>query len=117
MTNGNYNLIVKNRNHLSISTLSPINFINSGGTVTIFDFTTNSNVKANNQAMLANGKYGLKFGNANGDNAINAGDRIRTRVTQDRSGIYATEDINMDGNISSIDRVLARLNYDSVESI
>ncbi len=117
LTNGNYNLIVKNRNHLSISTSVPINFINSGGAVTAFDFTTNSNVKANNQAILANGKYGLKFGNANSDNAINAGDRIRTRVTQDRSGIYATEDINMDGNISSIDRVLARLNYDSLESI
>ena len=67
--------------------------------------------------MLGNGKFGLKFGNANSDNAISAADRIKIRLTTDRLNAYASEDINMDGNITSIDRVLSRLNYDSLERI
>ena len=67
--------------------------------------------------MLNTGNYGLKFGNSNSDNAINASDRIRSRGTNDRFNSYASEDLDMDGNISSIDRVLSRLNYDSLERI
>ena len=115
LTAGNYQLIIRHRNHLAIATNTALNI--TLGTPTTIDFTNNSNVKGSNQAMLSNGTYGLKQGNANGSNAINSQDRVAIRASSDQNNVYNSLDINMDGIISSIDRIISRTLNDGVENI
>ncbi len=115
LTTGNYQLIVRHRDHLAIATNTPLNI--TLGTPTTIDFTNNSNVKGSNQAMLSSGVFGLKQGNANGSNAINSQDRVAIRASSDQNNVYNSLDINMDGIISSIDRIMSRTILDGVENV
>ena len=112
---GKYKITIRHRNHLAISTDIDIDI--SAGYTTTLDFTTNQNVKGDNQTMIQPGIYGLKMGNTNGNDRINSQDRIALRLSPDRTNVYSPLDINMDGNISSLDRVLNRSVSDSIEKI
>ena len=115
LTTGNYNIVIRHRNHLAIATNTALNI--TLGTPTTIDFTTNTNVKGSNQALLSSGVYGLKQGNANGSNAINAQDRVAIRASSDQNNVYNSLDISMDGIISSIDRIMSRTVNDGVENV
>ncbi len=112
---GKYKVTIKHRNHLAITTNTDIGIVE--GQTTTLDFTTNQNVKGGNQAMLKPGVYGLKMGNTDGNGQINSLDRIALRLSPDRTNVMSLLDINMDGNISAIDRILSRSVSDSVEQL
>ena len=112
---GKYKVTVKHRNHLAISTNTDIDIV--AGQNTMLDFTTNQNVKGGNQALIKPGVYGLKMGNTDSNNRINSIDRIVLRMSSDRINVASNLDINMDGNISSIDRILSRSTGDSVAQL
>ena len=112
---GKYQVTMRHRNHLAITTNTDVDVV--AGQTTDLDFTTNQNVKGGNQALLMTGVFGMKMGNANGSTAINSLDRILVRISPDRTNVYSPLDINMDGNISSIDRILARALRDSLEQL
>ncbi len=115
LTSGKYKVTIRHRNHLAIATDTDIDI--ASGQTTLVDFTTNQNVKGGNQAMIQPGIYGLKMGNTNSNDRINSQDRIALRLSPDKTNVYSPLDINMDGNISSLDRILNRSVGDSVEKI
>jgi hypothetical protein len=106
-----YHINIKHRNHLPISTRTPVNLV--VGNNAIIDFTGNSNVQGSNQALLKPGVYGLKQGNSSGDLKINSLDRTQVRSASDASNVYSNNDLNMDGLVSSLDRSIARSAGDS----
>jgi len=126
LDNGNYKYAIRHRNHLGVMTnaaLTP----NSSGLVT-YDYTTNAGntglygTKA--QKQVATGVWAMWAGDVNGDNKVlsSASSGSTTATTSDMSllisrvsgdagnttnvntysvpGVYAPEDINMDGNIN-----------------
>ena len=111
----NYNIIVRHRNHLAISTSTAI-ILTSGSTVAI-DYTTNTNVLASNQSLLAPGVYGMKKGNTNGDSSIDATDRVQTRTGAESFGIYTNRDLNLDGYINATDRNISRLEAEASDGV
>jgi hypothetical protein len=108
---GNYQAIIMHRNHLSISTNQDITI--NPNTIINLDLRANINVKGSNQAMLGDNQFGLKSGNVNDDLYINSSDRVLVRNQKDTANLYSDYDINLDGQISSQDRSLARLNKES----
>ena len=101
---GSYNIIVRHRNHLAISTNTPITITN--GATTNFSFINNSNVKGSNQTILATGKYGMRAGNVDGDGQILSTDRNIIQTSLEFSNVYNSKDANMDGNVDSTDRTI-----------
>lgn len=91
--------------------------INIWGNFTSFDLTTNIGVRGFNQAFLKNQVYGMKQGNSNSNNTINSVDRLIIRLMSDRDNIYLSADINMDGRVNAVDRILSRSTKDTIEII
>ena len=112
---GNYQVVVRHRNHLAVGTTTALT-LTAGQGVTL-DMTSNTNVKGSNQTMLKTGLYGMRLANTNGNNAINASDRTVSRQAQDANNIYRQADVNMDGIVNAQDRTLSRLASEAVESI
>ena len=108
---GNYNVIIRHRNHVAISTATTI--VMSSGSANSIDFTTNLNVQGGNQTLLGNGSYALKAGNTNGDNAIDASDRVATRTGTEAYRQYDKRDLNMDGTVDATDRQTVRIAPDT----
>ena len=111
----NYNIIVRHRNHLAISTATGVALAPSS--TTTLDYTTNTNVLGTNQALLATGVYGLKKGNVNGDANIDATDRVATRTGAESAGIYNIRDLNLDTRVDASDRAIARSQRDAADGI
>ena len=116
ITPGNYKFIVSHRNHLSVSSDALVSLTagQSAQDFNSFDFTTNANVKAGNQTMLKPGVYGLRKGNIDGNNVINAQDRTILRSAVESVGVYSDFDLNLDGNFNSQDRAISRLEPDAI---
>ncbi len=112
---GSYNVIIRHRNHLAISTNTPITITN--GATTSFSFVDNVNVKNGNQTMLATGKYGMRAGNVDGDGQILSTDRNIIQTSLEFSNVYNSKDVNMDGNVDSTDRTIVGLAPESNETI
>lgn len=108
---GNYQAIVMHRNHLAISTDQDIT-INPNTTINL-DLRGNINVRGSNQTTLGDNQFGLKAGNVNDDLYINSSDRVAVRSQRDTANVYSNFDINLDGQISSLDRSLSRLGKES----
>lgn len=111
----NYQIVIKHRNHLSVSTSTAINL--SPGMTTNVDFTNNSNVLNNNQKLVSNGQYAMVAGNVNSGSEIDASDRVAVRSENEATNVYSNLDVNMDGYIDSSDRTIARNTSDSVDQI
>ena len=111
----NYQIIIKHRNHLSVSTNTAINL--APGIVTTVDYTNNSNVLSNNQKLLSTGQYGMVAGNVNSGSEIDASDRSIIRNGNEAADVYSNLDVNMDGYIDSSDRTITRVVPDSVDQI
>ena len=101
---GSYNIIVRHRNHLAISTNTPITITN--GANTDFSFINNANVKGGNQTSFSTGKYGMRAGNVDGDGQILSTDRNILQTSAEFSNVYNSKDANMDGNVDSTDRTV-----------
>jgi hypothetical protein len=109
---GSYDIRVRHRNHLAISTATSV-MLNTGSNS--IDFTANTNVRNSNQVLLKTGVYGLKRGNVNGDNGLNATDRNTVKSLPDALGVYSKFDVNMNGDITSTDRLIEKGVVDAIE--
>ena len=105
---GNYNVAVRHRSHLSVMTSASV-LLNSG--LAMIDMTSalQTTYGTNAQKTFPNGKRALWCGNVNGDNRLmytgspNDRDLILTRIggvipTNTVFGYYR-EDVNMNGNV------------------
>jgi hypothetical protein len=107
---GLYKIIVRHRNHIPIATNTPIT-LTLGGTSNI-DFTTNANVKGNNQIQVGtvgtgntgSPIYGLRSADSNKDGATDALDRSNLDSSSESSNVYDIRDLNLDGAIDAVDR-------------
>jgi hypothetical protein len=118
-TNGNYKVIIRHRNHISIATNTAISL--SQSTTTTLDLTTNQNVKGSNQKQIgtigSTPVYGLRLGDINSDGSVDALDRSIIRSAQETTNTYIVQDINLDGSIDSLDRNILRLADETVEDL
>jgi hypothetical protein len=113
---GSYKVLLRHRNHLAISTITPITI--TAGSITLIDFINNSQ---NSQIIAGtsstnNSVYGLRSGNVNSDSIINVLDAGVSANTPD-STLYNVFDMNLDGITNVIDTGLVRNATDAVEVI
>ncbi len=99
---GIYYIVVRHRNHLAIMSSAAISLSSS---TPLYDFST-AQTKAygtNPMAVLADGKYGMWAGDADGSATIDSGDRNNAWNSRNTTNYYSS-DINLDGVIDSADR-------------
>jgi hypothetical protein len=118
-SSGSYKIILRHRNHLAIATNTNITL--APNTVATIDFTLNTNVKAANQKSLGldsynYNSYGMRLGDVNSDNTINATDK--TLVQNANDGIYYSNfDLNLDSMVNAGDRTLMDASPDAVANL
>jgi hypothetical protein len=116
LTSGSYKVILRHRNHLAISTVTPITI--TSGSNTNIDFSSNSQ----NSQILAgtnssnNAVYGMRSGNTNSDSIINVLD-VGLSANAAPSTLYNILDVNLDGITNVIDTGLVRNTPNAVENI
>ena len=102
---GNYYIVIRHRNHLSVMSASAVSL--SSSTSTLYDFTSGQSQAYGTDPMkaLTGGIYALYAGDANGDGLIDASDRSAVWRPQNGSpwaySKYA--DFNCDGGIDAVD--------------
>ncbi|MHC1776856.1 MAG: FISUMP domain-containing protein [Lentimicrobium sp.] len=101
--NGEYYIVVKNRNHIETWSANPVSF---AGNNIVFDFTDAASKAYGDNLKLKNNKYCNYGGDVNQDDAVDTGDM--TLVDNESSNYttgYIAEDINGDGTIDIGDMV------------
>jgi hypothetical protein len=116
MTTGSYKIVLRHKNHLAISTITPITI--TAGTITNIDFTTNSQ---NSQILAGTDSsntpvYGMRNSNVNSDSIIHVLD-AGISANAPGSTIYSVFDVNLDGTTNSMDTDLVRKAPDAVENL
>jgi len=106
ITPGNYYIVIRHRNHLSIMSASPIslNFTNS----TVYDFRSAQTQAFGTNAMqdLGGGVFGMIAADANSDGTINATDLNAFWIPQNGTPYNyqtKTSDFNLDATINATD--------------
>ena len=109
--NGNYYIVVRQRNHLAIMSAGT-HYLESSGS-TVYDFTTAQSKAWGTAPMkeLGTGIYGLFTGDANGSGGISSADRVAVYADKDLTG-YRGTDLNLSTAVNSADRVLCYGNKD-----
>jgi hypothetical protein len=120
ITTGSYKVIVRHRNHIAIATDTNIT-LTSGSNTTI-DLTRNVNVKGLNQLLVGTNSaaqqvYGMRQSNANSDAFIDSTDQTLLFNSIDTANTYNLKDVNLDGDIDSLDISITRLVLDAGENI
>ena len=109
LTDGNYFIVIKSRNHLSVMSKNSISLNCSSA---LYDFTT-SQTKAygtNPMKALTGGFYGMVTGDANSDGTVTNADRNLWRTYFGSFG-YLKTDFNLDVSVSNADRNIWRINF------
>ncbi len=103
LAQGTYFVVISHRNHLPISTAIPVDFRED---LPVLDFILDPGLAFGIQPQfeLLPGIYGLYPGDANGDQAVDAGDRGAVWNNRNLTG-YRTDDLNLDGINDAADRV------------
>ena len=103
LSDGNYYVVVRHRNHLAIMSASAIPLSKSS---TLYDFTTSQSQAYGTLAMkvLSDGLYGMPTGDGNQDGLVTSTDFniFNPKFTNAVSG-YEYSDWNLDGIITSTD--------------
>ncbi len=102
---GNYNCIIRHRNHLAVMTTSPIWM---GYTQTTIDFTlSNSYLGTGGFGQnYIDGKWMLYTGDANQDNEITAPDKILFSEDNGLFGEYRIPDFDLNGDVNGVDKTI-----------
>jgi hypothetical protein len=113
---GSYKVIIRHRNHLAISTQTPVAIIS--GNNSLINFTANSANSQLNAGTNASGSivYGMRNSNVNSNSIINVLDAGESANAAD-STLYNVFDVNLDGITNVIDTGLVRNAPDAVESL
>ena len=99
---GNYYVVIKHRNHLSVMTSSPIAI---SFNPTLYDMRTDPSKVFGTNAMknLGGGYYGIYTSDTDGSGTVNASDRSNTWNQRNLSGYYGT-DVDLSGTVNAADR-------------
>ncbi len=103
---GNYYIVVKHRNHLSVMSDNPHTL--SAGSSTLYDFTTGdpnalAKYEGGEAAELETGIYGMFCGDADGSSTVDANDRSAAWNNRNTSG-YLTSDCCLSGTCDANSR-------------
>ncbi len=71
---GDYYVVIKHRNHLSIMSKNPIYFLLTSTQLTDFTLSSNATYGSNAQVKLSDGIYGMYSGDGDGNGIININD-------------------------------------------
>ncbi len=107
---GSYYIVVRHRNHLAVESASAVAL--SGGSSTLYDFSTGTNkYKGSDAALLETGVYGLYSGDANGSGIITNSDKDPIISNLNEPGYYDA-DTNCSGIVTNSDKdpVIRNLN-------
>ncbi|MFN0158707.1 MAG: invasin domain 3-containing protein [Bacteroidota bacterium] len=101
---GNYFVVLRHRNHLSVMTATPIAL---HGSSSLYDFSTGQSQTFGTAAMreLETGVFGMRSGDGNANGSINATDRETVWRTQNGTtwSYVKSGDFNLDGGIDALD--------------
>ena len=106
---GEYNVVIRHRNHLGVRTSQPILLEENSPSINF----AQTPAYGNGTKQLANGSYVLYGGDANGHGAINAGDRSATWNGRNQTG-YLLEDVDLNGSVTAADRSVTWNNRNKV---
>ncbi len=112
LASGDYHVVIRHRNHLSIMTAQPVLLDES---TPLIDFTQNPAYN-NDSEMQSNGYYTLIHGDTSNDNQIDARDRSNTWNYRNQVGYYSA-DCNLDGQVDAQDRSITWNNRNRISSI
>jgi len=110
VSEGNYYVVVRHRNHLSIMSSSAIALTSSSS---LYDFTTGQDKAYGTSPMvdLGGGIYGMRGGDVNGSGIITFSD-ITEIITRNNQTGYYSADVNMSGIVtfSDITKIISNNN-------
>ena len=102
VSDGNYYIVVKHRNHLAVMSASAQSL--NSTSATLYDFTTGTDKYYGSDAkLLETGVYGMYAGDTNGSGIITNADRESIYANLNSSG-YSVADVNCSGIITNADR-------------
>jgi hypothetical protein len=115
---GNYYVVLRQRNHLSIMSAGALPL---GSASAPYDFTTAGNKAYGTDAMKGMGTgntapFALFAADANASGDITILDRSVWRIENSQVG-YKSSDFNLDGEVTIFDRALWRLNNSLVSQV
>jgi len=114
LSNGNYHVAVRHRNHLGVMTATPV-YLDANAPM--LDFTdANFQTWGTDARVNVNGKMVMIAGDATGDGAVTAADRSdiwNNRNTQS----YMTQDCDMNGATTAADRNISYNNRNTIEQL
>ena len=115
VSNGDYYVVIYQRNHIPIMTA---NAITLSETPSLYDFTTDQSQAYGTNAMvdLGAGDFGMYSGDASKDGQIDADDRAATWNERNQVG-YKDEDVTMDGQVDADDRATTWNNRNIVSQV
>lgn len=108
---GNYYVVVSHRNHSAVMSARPVHISRYSE---YYDFSLGEemvwNAEQHPMKKLSRGVYSLRAGDLNGDGCKNPSD-IAQWQTAGENDIYFRADVNLDGIIDSLDRILLLHEY------
>ncbi len=114
--NGNYFIVVKHRNHLSVMSSSKITL---SGNTTLYDFTVSQSMAYGTNPMkdlTGTGIYGMISGDAISNGSVDAADRNETWNKRNLTGYYAA-DVTCDGVVDAADRNITWNNRNKITTV
>ena len=105
---GDYFIVVKHRNHISV--MSDQVHTLSTSSSTLYDFTVDESTAydkyfGGDAALLEAGVYGMYSGDADGLGSVDANDRVLAWNNRNNTG-YENSDCNLSGTVDASDRVI-----------
>lgn len=113
MSDGNYYVVVRHRNHLAIMTESAIPLSSSSST--FYDFTTSQSqaytTGTDPMVAISGGRYGMIAGDANNSAIITSAD-VTPIINNLNNSVYNSADVNMSGIVTAADvtKIILNLN-------
>ena len=103
---GDYYLVIRHRNHLSVMTATAVTGLTWGSTASVYDFTTGTGRYYGSEAvLLETGIFGLYTGDCNQDGGVTVTDNNQIMTERNDEG-YLSSDLNMDQNVTIADNNL-----------
>jgi hypothetical protein len=113
---GNYHVVVRHRNHLSVMTESTLPLDPDAPQIADFASGLTPAYGVNGLKALASGRLGLWAGDANGSGTVDAADRSVLWNRRNRTG-YMIEDCNLSGTVDAADRSIGWNNRNRITAV
>ncbi len=107
ISEGDYYIVIKHRNHLGVMSADPVPL--NGSTSTLYDFTTGADKAyggVNAMTELNSGVYGMFSGDANNDGQIQTIDKNLNWRNEVGLAGYRSSDFDLNGQVQTIDKNL-----------